>query len=312
MITPEKMIDELNGVFGQHAGCRALHAKGTMCKGRFTALPEAKALTRAPHMQGDPIEATVRFSNGTGNPHVSDKERDVRGLAVKLYLADGSRTDLVAQTASRSPTRTPDEFIALVEAVEIKPINAVRLPLYLVRHPGAVKALGALAGEMAPPPSYATARYYPLHAYRWIDAEGGERFVRYTFVPEAGREKAAGKDVARGRDFLQEELRERLSAGPIRFALEVQIAGPQDDPDDVTDVWNQDGDRVTVGTLEVTGLETGRETGGDVVVFDPQPRHGRHRAHRRPDPSIPLAGLFGVGRAPQRDRAAGGLHLILT
>ena len=35
--TAESAIDRINKVFGKHAGYRALHAKGTLCKGTFTA-----------------------------------------------------------------------------------------------------------------------------------------------------------------------------------------------------------------------------------------------------------------------------------
>lgn len=267
-ITPERMIDELQCVYGRHEGCRVLHAKGTLCKGHFTATPAARELTTAPHMQGERIEATVRFSNGRGIPDAADAERDVRGLAVKLYLPDGGRTDLVAQTAPRTPTRTPDEFIELVKRSELTPANAVRLPLYLARHPRMIPALPSVLASADAPASYATARYFPLHAYRWIDADGGERFVRYEFVPEAGAVKA-GRGDKTGRDYLQEELRQRLSASAIRFALEIQIAGPDDDPHDPTSVWGSACERVNVGALDVTGLDTERESGDDVVVFDP-------------------------------------------
>ena len=33
--------------------------------------------------------------------------------------------------------------------------------------------------------------------------------------------------------------------------------------------WPKDRERVDAGTLELTDLETERETGGDVLVFDP-------------------------------------------
>ena len=44
-ITPEQAIDAVNDVFGRHAGYRALHAKGTLCKGTFTATAEGAAIT---------------------------------------------------------------------------------------------------------------------------------------------------------------------------------------------------------------------------------------------------------------------------
>jgi catalase len=34
-------------------------------------------------------------------------------------------------------------------------------------------------------------------------------------------------------------------------------------------MWPSERRRVTAGTLELTGLDTERETGGDVLVFDP-------------------------------------------
>ena len=67
-VTPHEVIAAANEAFGRHPGFRSLHAKGTLLKGMFTATPEAAALTRAGHMQGDPIPATIRVSNGGGNP----------------------------------------------------------------------------------------------------------------------------------------------------------------------------------------------------------------------------------------------------
>src|SRR3954470_3472915 len=111
MITPEQAIDSINERFGLHPGYRALHAKGILLKGSFTATPAAAELTRAAHMRGEPVAATVRVSNGSGDPDEPDYAPDVRGMAAKLYLPDGSRTDIVAQTAPRFPVRTPDAFV---------------------------------------------------------------------------------------------------------------------------------------------------------------------------------------------------------
>ena len=264
MITPERMIDELNGIFGRHEGCRALHAKGRVYAGSFTATPEAARLTRAAHMQGAPVKAIVRLSNGSGDPHEHDRSPDVRGMAVKLYLEDGTRTDLSAQTIAQTPTGTPDDFIELVKASERKPASAVRLPWFLLRHPGALRALPAVAAGTKPPASFATVRYFPLHAFKWVDAEGGERHVRYRFVPES----TEGGATERGPDYLHQEFRERLARGPVRFRLEVTIAAPGDDPDDPTATWKSR-EVVHVGTLEITAPDDSREREGDVLVFDP-------------------------------------------
>ena len=55
----------------------------------------------------------------------------------------------------------------------------------------------------------------------------------------------------------------------MRFDLEVQVVRQGDPVDDPTSPWRDDGQTVKGGTLELTEFETGRETGGDVLVFDP-------------------------------------------
>jgi len=221
-------------------------------------------------MQGDAVPVTVRASNGAGDPGVADYAPDVRGLAVKLYLPDGSRSDIVAQTMPRFPFHTPDGFVELLRAQRPGPAAALRFPLFLARHPRVIPTLPASLAALRPPASYATCRYYAIHAFRFLDAQGGSRYVRYTFLPEAGEERLSPREAKRrGRDYLQDEIRERIASGPMRFTLELQIAGPGDQVDDASSVWPQDRQRVRGGTLEITDLETGRETGGDVLVFDP-------------------------------------------
>jgi catalase len=133
VITPEQAVDAINERFGRQAGHRALHAKGILCKGAFTAAPAAASLTRAAHMQREAVGATVRFSNGSGDPGSPDYVPDVRGMATELYLPDGARTDIVAQTAPRFPARTPEGFIEFVRAMERGPSQLWKLPLSLAR-----------------------------------------------------------------------------------------------------------------------------------------------------------------------------------
>jgi catalase len=268
--TPEEAVDAANALFGKHPGFRALHAKGTLLKGTITATPEAAELTRAAHMQGDPVPVTVRVSNGGGDPEEPDYKPDVRGFAVKFYLPDGSKTDIVAQTAPRFPVSTPEAFIEFMHAQVRGPAMAWRLPAFFARHPKALTVIPGSLPALKPLESYATARYYALHAYRFLDAEGGSRYVRYKFIPEAGDRRISGGEAKRrGRDYLQDEIRDRVAKDPVEFTLELQIAGPGDPTDDPSAAWPADRRRVNAGTLALTGLETEREQGGDVLVFDP-------------------------------------------
>ncbi|MCW2856475.1 MAG: hypothetical protein JWR52_2090 [Marmoricola sp.] len=264
MLEPADAIDQVNDIFGRHAGYRALHAKGAFYAGTFTATPAAAALSRAGHLQGDPVPVRIRWSNGAGNPMVSDKAPDVRGMAVSFRLADGTATDLLGQTAPRFPVRTPEAFVAMAKAVQ-KPYL---MPLFLARHPDAFPALLATIRSKAtvPPYSYAEVTYYPVHAYRWVAADGTATWVRYRLVPTGGaQERAAGEFAGSGR--LHDEILARLEKGPVGFTLEAQKAVDGDDPDDPMALWS--GPWFDAGTITVTGPDPEREQGGEIVVFDP-------------------------------------------
>jgi catalase len=191
-------------------------------------------------------------------------------MAVKIYLPDGSRTDIVAVSSPRFPVKTPEAFIELVQAQGGGGRGRMKLARFLVRHPEALRNLPVLAPTLLPRTSYAGITYYGIHAFKWVDGTGAERYVRYTLLPEFKAEKLSPRAAKRrDPDYLQQELHQRLIAGPARFTLELQIAGPGDPLDDPSAAWPKDRRRVNAGHFEVTGLDTERERGDDVLVFDP-------------------------------------------
>lgn len=261
-VPPEDAINQINKAFGQHPGYRALHAKGAFYQGTFTATAAAAALSKAGHLQGDPVPIRVRWSNGAGNPRRPDGAQDVRGMAVSFRLADGTATDLLGQTSPVFPIRSIEEFLDLVRA-GAKP---VRLPLFLAKYPHAIKGViaNAKAKAIIAPFSYAEVSYYPVHAYSWTAADGKVSWVRYKLTPQSGTRPDG---TFKGKDRLREEIAARLAAGPARFTLEVQVAGKGDDPNDPTTSWSSG--FFDAGTLEITGLDPEREQNGEIVVFDP-------------------------------------------
>jgi catalase len=270
---PEQIVDAIHDISGRHDGTRAVHARGVVCEGTFTAAPAAAELTRAAHMQGGPVRATVRFSNGGGDPAAPDSAKDGRGLALKLYLDDGSRTDLVAITLPRFFVRNPDDFLEFTRARKPDPETGqpdmAKLGAFLEAHPEALPAIQHALSQPAPA-SYAQLEYNGIHAFKWIAPDGEERWVRYSFRPLAGVAGLSDEEVAeRSDDYLQEEIRDRLTREPVEFELEIAIAQEGDDPDDPTEPWPDDREHVVVGTLRIEGLDTTRERDGDVLVFDP-------------------------------------------
>jgi catalase len=99
------------------------------------------------------------------------------------------------------------------------------------------------------------------------DADGGSRFVRYRWEPEAGEQTLSGEDAkARGRDYLQEEI---LARGESAFRLQVIVATEEDAVDDPTVAWPEEREHVEVGRLVLDGPDLERERDGDILVFDP-------------------------------------------
>lgn len=268
--TPASAIDTVNAVFGRHDGFRALHAKGIVCRGTFTPDPAAASLSRAAHMHGGTVPATVRFSNAAGDPRHPDWLPDPRGLAIKLYLPDGQRTDIVAVSSPRLPVRTPKDFIALIKAQGPGPRPGAGLPLFLLAHPRVLLVLPALMPTVLPRASYAGITYFGIHAFKWLDGDGRATFVRYALEPDFQAAKLSGKDAKRGGpDYLQNELRQRLATGTAQFTLKLTLAEPGDPIDDPSAGWPAGRRQVTAGRLVVEAIDTERETGDDVLVFDP-------------------------------------------
>lgn len=263
-----QVVDAIHDISGRHPGHRAAHAKGTLMTGTFT--PSNAGLTTAAHMQDEPVRVTARLSNGGGDPGIPDYAKEGRGLAVKFYLPDGSKTDVVALTLPCFFARTPESFLRFTRLRKPDPETGQpdleKVGAWLGEHPEAVPAIQfALTAD--PPESYATAAYNSIHSFRWTAPGGESRWVRYRFEPEAGeRTLDPAEAKARGRDYLQEELLARESTA---FRMFVLIAEENDDVDDPTVAWPGERERVEVGRLELTGPERERERDGDVLVMDP-------------------------------------------
>lgn len=272
----ERCVETIDELSGRHPGHRAAHARGTLCAGTFSAAPGAAGLTSAAHLQGDPVRVTVRFSNGSGNPETPDNDRlDGRGMATKFYLDDGSTTDLVALTLPCFFVRTPEDFIAFGQARRPDPDTGQpdmgKVGEFVSEHPETGAALQHIIPSLVPPRSYATCAYNSIHSFRLVNGDGDGRWVRYRWVPEAGVEVLDEEEIeGAGAEYLQDDIRARLDDGPVRFTLLARVADDGDAIDDPTVPWPEgEREEVELGTLELTGLDTTRETGDDILVFDP-------------------------------------------
>ncbi len=203
-VTPHEAIDAANEAFGRHPGYRALHAKGTLLTGMFTATPEAA--------DADPGRAPPGRA-GPGHGPRSPTAPATPSCPTTPPTRAASRSSSTSPTA-RAPTSSPRPRRASRSRTPGGVRRAARapsagrrrwpgeLPLFLLRHPRRCRALPGARRRWRRRRATPRAAYYALHAFRFIDAEGGARFVRYTFVPEAGEPRLGAREAQAARARL--------------------------------------------------------------------------------------------------------------
>jgi catalase len=270
-VLAEQMVDAIHGVLGFHPTYRTLHAQGNIYRGKFRAVPEAKQYSRAVHLQGDPVPVTVRFSIGGGDPDAPPKS--TVGMATKFYLPDGRVTDLVTLNAPSFFIRKPEELVPLAAALVPMPgtgqPDQAKLQAFLTLHPATAAALD-LRHKMQAPVSFFQSRFYGIHAFRFVNAEGVGRYAKYHWIPDDGVAGQAVEELQKHpNDHLFREMASRVEREPVGYALMLEFAEPGDPLDDPTQVWPPDRKQVVIGHLEVVAPTSIEEIGDPIMLHDP-------------------------------------------
>ena len=269
---PEQIVDAMNAIFGKHPGFRSAHAKGVVCEGEFVPSATAPGLSKAPHLRGGPVKATIRFSDSTGLPDIPDLAAGAspHGMAVRFHLPEGGSTDIVSNAFNGFAVANGEDFLALLRAVAESGKDAPKptpLDRFLEAHPKTKKVVTA---PKPTPASFATEPYFGVNAFLFTNAEGKARYGRYQFRPEAGSKFLTDSEAAaKPANFLIDELGDRLAKGPVKFRLVVQLAGEGDPVDDATAVWPDDRPVVELGVLSVSRKVADNDAAQRALGFDP-------------------------------------------
>jgi catalase len=269
----KEIVDLQQAVAGKHPGFRTAHAKGIVCTGTFVASPEARRITKAAHLQGQPVPVTLRFSNASGSPAEHDGAPDVRGLAVKFSLPDGKKTDLLAISNEAFLAATAEGMRDFLQVQAPDPSTGKAdpqgVPRFLESHPAAAAFIGRLMQKPVPA-SYAQCAYHAVHAFRFVSADGKSQFGRYHWIPEAG-EAYLNPEAAQTRDanFLQAELKSRVAKGPASLRLELQLAEAGDATNDATVLWSAGHRVVELGRLAIEAVSPTSAADERQLIFDP-------------------------------------------
>jgi catalase len=269
------LLQQFDTIFGLHPGFRPAHAKGILLTGTFTPASAVAALTKAPHMARDSTPVSVRFSNSTGIPQLPDSSPDSypRGIAIRFHLGERVHTDIIAHSTDGFPTRDGYGFLEFLKAVAASGADAPSpkpIEVFLGSHPA---ALAFVQAPKPAPASFATQTYFGVTALAFLNAAGETTFGRYRIVPEGGDSflsDAAGAALAP--NFHFDEIAERVTQGPVRLSLVLQVAARGDVTDDATVHWPQDRELRVLGTIELTGLVADEAAEQKQIIFDPIPR----------------------------------------
>lgn len=268
------MVDALqNNTAKPEPGWRRAHSKGLCVSGRFDANGAGVALSRASLFAAGSVPVIGRFSLGGGDPLAPDGRPTFHSMALLFTLPHGEQWRMALDHTPIFPVATPADFVAFQIAGTPDPAthkpDPAKLKAYLAKHPEAQAFLDFM--KSAPlPSSFANGTYYSINAFRFVDAHGATRAVRWQFEPEA---PFAALDKAtldkQPPNFLFEDALARLGQGPVKWHMIVIPANPGDRTDNATIPWDAGHRRVDVGTLTLDHAATEAEGGCRDVNFDP-------------------------------------------
>lgn len=222
---------------------RVVHARGSGAHGYFQPYESMAEFTNAKFLQ-DPSTRTpvfARFSTVGGSRGSADSVRDVRGFSVKFYTEDGNY-DLVGNNIPVFFIQDAIKFPDIVHAVKPEPDH--EMPQASTAHPSfwdfislvpeSTHMIMWVLSDRTIPRSFRTMQGFGVHTFRWVNAEGKSRFVKYHWKPIAGvhsnvfdeAQKLAGKDP----DFHRRDLWDSIEMGDFpEYELGVQIIEESDE-----------------------------------------------------------------------------------
>jgi catalase len=205
---------------------RIVHARGSAAHGYFECYKPLTSLTSASLFaeSGKRTPVFVRFSTVAGERGSTDTARDVRGFAVKFYTDEGN-WDLVGNNIPVFFIQDAMKFPDLIHAVKPEPHHA--MPQAASAHdtfwdfvslmPESTHMLLWVMSDRAIPRSYRMMQGFGVHAFRFVNARGESRFVKFHWNPRAGTHSLAWDEAVKisgaDSDFHRRDLWEAIEAG---------------------------------------------------------------------------------------------------
>jgi catalase len=266
-VTPEKLVAVVQPPGGPALGHRRNHAKGICFTGDFDANGQGTELSTAPMFVRGQYPVVGRFNIAGGDPNASYAMAQARGFGIRITAADGQEWRSAMLDAPFFAAPTPQAFYEFLTAAGSKNPDAVKE--YASVHPEIMTFIGWVKGH-ARNESWAEDRFNSLNSFIFTDASGKQHAVRWSYVPAAQAVALTAEELAgRSPNFLDEDITQRVAAGPQKWDLVVTLANPGDPTADPTKAWPDDRRSVNVGTLTVKQIEPEANGPCRDLNFDP-------------------------------------------
>ncbi|HXT34262.1 MAG TPA: catalase, partial [Chloroflexota bacterium] len=239
---------------------RVVHARGAGAYGSFQVYEPMTEYSRARFLANPAVKTPVfvRFSTVAGSRGSADTARDARGFATKFYTEEGV-FDLVGNNIPIFFIQDAVKFPDLVHAFKPEPRNEI--PQAATAHdtawdffsllPEATHMVMWIMSDRAIPRSFRMMEGFGIHTFRFINARGISRFVKFHWKPVLGvhslvweeAQQLAGKDP----DWHRRDLWEAIEQGQYpQWEFGVQMIEEADEfkfPFDILDatkIWPEE------------------------------------------------------------------------
>jgi len=241
---------------------RVVHARGTTAFGYFEAYGTVGdepigTHTRAKLFQqkGKRTDIAIRFSTVAGGRDSSEVARDPRGFAVKFYTEDGN-WDLVGNNLGVFFIRDAVKFPDFIHSQKPDPVTFERQDPnrvfdFISQTPEALHMISLVFSPRGIPASYRTQQGFGVNTYKWVNAQGETKLIKYHWIPKQGVKSYSAEDAAnvQASDLGSHtrDLYDAIARGEYpEWELRVQMMDDHDhpeldfDPLDDTKVWPEE------------------------------------------------------------------------
>ncbi|WP_350283530.1 catalase [Nitrosomonas sp.] len=216
---------------------RVVHARGSAAHGFFECYKPLTDLTCAALFSesGKKTPVFVRFSTVAGERGSKDTARDARGFAIKFYTEQGN-WDLVGNNIPVFFIQDAMKFPDLVHAVKPEPHHG--MPQAASAHdtfwdfvslmPESMHMLMWIMSDRGIPRSYRMMQGFGVHTFRFVNARGESRLVKFHWNPILGTHSHTWEEAVKisgaDPDYHRRDLWEAIEQGQYpEWELGVQI-----------------------------------------------------------------------------------------